>query len=260
MPRQHRTINPDSIYHVTSRGVERRDIFLEDRDRLVFLKYMTEALLAGNASLLAYCLMDNHFHLMVAQREVSLSNLMHSMLTRYSTYFNHVYRRSGHLFQGRFHSETCEDDAYLIHLPVYIHRNPVRAKMVKTAGEWKWSGHQELLSGQGQRLDLTRFEALTGMPPSELRERYLERMCDADAPADQDVDVRSMLQHLARINAVEVRAIFDGDRCPRAHRVKLELLRWADKRGISDSELSSALHCSEESLRQFRRRSRDSRA
>lgn len=260
MSRQHRTYRPDSICHVTSRGVERRDIFLEDRDRHVFLRYMQEALQAGKAALLAYCLMDNHFHLMVAQREVSMSILMHALLTRYSTYFNHVYQRVGHLFQGRFHSEVCEDDAYLIHLPVYIHRNPVRAKMVNAAGEWKWSGHQELVSGQGHQLDLARLEELTGMGLSEFRRRYLERMADAGASMKPGLDAHGMLQHLARIHAVELHAIFDGKRCPRAYRVKHELLRWGDKNGISDAELATVLRCSEEALRQFRHRSRDKRA
>jgi REP element-mobilizing transposase RayT len=260
MSRQPRTCLPDSISHVTSRGVERRDIFLGDQDRHVFMKYLKDELRARDVSLLAYCLMGNHFHLLLAQRLVSLSVFMHSLLTRYSLYFNHVHERVGHLFQGRFFSTLCEDDAYLIHLPVYIHRNPLRAKLVRDVGDWQWSGHKEFVSGEGEYLDHSRLMELAGMSPAELRERYLERVLRADEPPGASMESAEALLYLARKHGVSLRDIVTGTRCLGVFRAKSEFLRWGALHAVPDADLAAALGCSREAIRQFRSRSCDSRA
>jgi REP element-mobilizing transposase RayT len=135
-----------AVYHAMARGVDGRDIFIEDRDRRIFLKGLSRTVEESSAEVLAYCLMGNHFHLAVRVGHVSLASIMQRLLTGYSLAFNRRYDRTGHLFQARYKAILCLDDAYLLGLVRYIHMNPVRAGLTSTPQEWPWSS----LGGQGQ--------------------------------------------------------------------------------------------------------------
>jgi putative transposase len=141
-------------YHIYNRGVEKRIIFIDEQDYMVFLSYLKEYLspppdpktlqtiftLRGSTfkgirripknyskeiELLVYCLMPNHFHLLIKQNsELSIKKFIHSLLTRYSMYFNKKYKRIGALFQGIYKAALIKDDSYLLHLSRYIHLNP----------------------------------------------------------------------------------------------------------------------------------------
>ncbi len=133
-----------AVYHVMSRGVDRRSIFIDDHDRRHFLDSLNR--LCGQTSVdrLAYCLMGNHFHLALQVGAIPLSVVMQRLETGYATAFNGRHGRSGHLFEGRYHSNLCTDDAYLSVLIRYIHQNPVRAGLVATAGDWHWSSYKQI--------------------------------------------------------------------------------------------------------------------
>ena len=255
MPRQPRTHLPNAILHVTSRGVEKRLVYLCERDNLVFLKHMSGAIKESDASLFAYCLMGNHFHMLIAVREAPLSGLMHRLLTRYSLYFNRTYARVGHLFQGRYWAEHCEDLGYLINLAAYIHKNPVRAGLVPDVAKWPWSSHHEFVSGGGQLIDLSRLEEITGMTPEALCESYIERIGAVSTPPEPSKDIREVIRQVAEKHGIGVGALLSGQRGATMTRVKSELVAWADRNGIPDDLLASVLNCSASAISQIRRRS-----
>lgn len=122
-----------------ARGVDGRLIFIDSEDRERFLRLLFSVAEKSNAVIIAFCLMPNHFHLAIKNDGVPLSVVMQRVLTSYSQAFNSKHRRAGHLFQARYKSIHCLDEAYLLSLIRYIHENPVRAKMVSRAAEWPWS-------------------------------------------------------------------------------------------------------------------------
>ena len=131
-----------AFYHVTSRGNERKNIFKSKRDREKFFEYLGSATQRYDAVIHVFCLMDNHFHLLIETPSGNLPQIMRHINGAYTTYFNVKRARSGHLFQGRYKAILVEIDEYAKELSRYIHLNPVRAKMVKTPEEYEWSSYQ----------------------------------------------------------------------------------------------------------------------
>jgi len=126
MARPLRISFPGAWYHVTSRGQERRPIFLEDRDREHFLEVLDEMVSRFRVQVHAYVLMDNHYHLIVETPEANLSRAIQWLNVSYAAWFNCRHRRSGHLMQGRFKAILVEQTAWALELSVYVHLNPVR--------------------------------------------------------------------------------------------------------------------------------------
>jgi putative transposase len=139
MPRLTRSELPDGIYHVTTRGVERRKIFLDDDDHRFLLGLLDATTVPPHWTLHARCLMPNHFHLVVETTPVQLSAAMRRLNGRYAEGFNAKYDRAGHLFGGRFGVRVVESDAHLESACRYVILNPVRAGLCKTAADWPWS-------------------------------------------------------------------------------------------------------------------------
>ena len=121
MPRTARIDLPGLLQHVIVRGIERRDIFVDDRDRRLFLERLSQLLSKTDVECLAWALMSNHFHLLLRLRSTKLSVFMRRLLTGYAIVFNLLHKRSGHLFQNRYKSIVCQEDAYLLELVRYIH-------------------------------------------------------------------------------------------------------------------------------------------
>ena len=141
MARQLRIEFPGAFYHVTSRGNERKAIFKSHRDREKFLSYLESASQRYGAIIHVYCLMDNHYHILIETPLGNLSQIMQHINGAYTTYFNVKRQRAGHLFQGRYKSILVEVDEYAKELSRYIHLNPVRAGIVDTPEEYKWSSY-----------------------------------------------------------------------------------------------------------------------
>lgn len=131
MARKLRVQYEGAIYHVTIRGVDRREIFGDDRDRERFLERLGEAVEEYGVCLYLFCLMTNHAHLLVETPQANLSAFMHKVQTAYTVYYNLRHKRAGHLMQGRFGAKPVEGDAYLLKLSRYIHLNPVFIKSMK---------------------------------------------------------------------------------------------------------------------------------
>ena len=131
-----------ALYHVLSKGNERCNIVVDDKDRNLFLDTAGEMSQRFEVDICAYVLMDNHYHLLMRTRRANLSKNMQWLGATYTKRFNSRHFRSGHLFQGRFKSMLVQNDAYLLQLSYYIHRNPVRAGMVKRLSSYKWSSYR----------------------------------------------------------------------------------------------------------------------
>ncbi len=133
---------PGAVYHVTSRGDRREAVFVDDADRLGFLDVLSLGLARFDAQVLAYCLMGNHYHLVVFTRQANLSLLMRHLNGVYTQHFNRRHRVVGHLLQGRFKGILVDREADLLELCRYVELNPVRASLTETAGGWAWSSYR----------------------------------------------------------------------------------------------------------------------
>lgn len=179
-----RRYDANSYYHVYNRGVEKRKIFLDNEDYSVFLNLFKRYLsdkpevdnkgreynwLAGDVELIAYCLMPNHFHLLLFQIELgSITKLLRSVCSAYTTYFNKKYERVGPLFQGKFKASYIFIDSYLVYITRYIHRNP------KEYLSWEWSSLKYWLNNSHS--SWVNPQRLNDMTP----EKYLEYINDED--------------------------------------------------------------------------------
>jgi len=133
---------PGAIYHVTSRGNAQSDIYLDNADRESFLITLSEVVSRFGWVCHAYCLMSNHYHLVIETPKANLALGMRQLNGVYTQRFNRAHHRVGHVFQGRYKAILVERDAYLLELSRYVVLNPVRAKMVKDVSQWTWSSYR----------------------------------------------------------------------------------------------------------------------
>jgi len=143
MPRQARKKAESGIYHIMLRGIDRQQIFEDDEDYCHFLNIVQECHEMLLFDLFAYCLMGNHVHMLLKERDESLETIFKKIGSKYVYYYNVKYQRVGHLFQDRFRSEPVEDDEYFLMVLRYIHQNPVKAKLCRDVGEYTYSSYTE---------------------------------------------------------------------------------------------------------------------
>ncbi|HSE04322.1 MAG TPA: transposase, partial [Methylomirabilota bacterium] len=130
---------PGGVYHVTARGNDRRPIFEDDEDRARFVTVLATTVARHHVLCHAYCLMGNHYHLLLQTREANLSRAMRHLNGVYTQRFNRRHERCGHVLQGRFGAQLVDGDAYLREVCRYIVLNPVRAGLVSHPRDWRWS-------------------------------------------------------------------------------------------------------------------------
>ena len=185
MPRESRKRSESKIYHVMIRGNERRQIFLDDDDKIRFIDIVKEKKQNQNYAIYAYCLMENHVHLLINEGDETISQIMKKINISYAYYFNKKYGRVGHLFQDRFKSEAIEDDGYLLSAVRYIHNNPVKANVVKKAEAYKWSSYGFYVGKCHYAKDIIDEEAILGMFSCD-REKALELFKTFSRQENQD--------------------------------------------------------------------------
>ncbi|CAK0747964.1 transposase [Gammaproteobacteria bacterium] len=134
-----------AIYHITARGNARAEIFLDDEDRCLFMDVLAECVSRFGWLCHAYCLMDNHYHLLIETPDGNLSTGMRQLNGIYTQRFNRRHRRVGHVFQGRFNAILVERDSYLLELCRYVVLNPVRAGMVSEVAQYAWSSYPAMM-------------------------------------------------------------------------------------------------------------------
>jgi putative transposase len=147
---------PSALYHITSRGNERKNIFLEDGDRVKFLKILGDYHDRYGILIHSYVLMDSHYHLVLETPRGNLLKVMHGVNSSYTGYFNRKYGRSGYLFQGRYKGILVEKDTYLLSLSRYVHLNPVRARVVERPEHYRWSSYPGYI-GKGKESEWVEY-------------------------------------------------------------------------------------------------------
>jgi putative transposase len=260
MARPLRIDQEDTFYHVFNRGNERHAIFRDAQDHEGFLSRLGRCAQRFSLAIYAYVLMDNHYHLLVRTREANLSAAIQWLGVSYSTWHNARHDRIGHLFQGRFKSFLIAEDSYLYRLLLYLHRNPLRAKLVKRLADYPWSSYRALAYSRGgprwfdRRLVYEQFdmdgkrfrEAVRGY--DERQDNLLSSLCYGLVLGSPTVveGLRRRLEGQWDLEKPQLQAI-------QAHRsIPERITQYAGKLGIGSRELA-------ELLRPVRHRERPSR-
>jgi len=182
MPRQARIDAPTALHHVIIRGIERREIFTDEEDRRNFLKRFAMVLTETETPCYAWVLLSNHAHFLLRTGMAPLAGVMKRVLTGYAQQYNRRHERVGHLFQNRYKSILCEEDAYCLELVRYIHLNPVRAGIVKTfeqLARYRYSGHGSLIgTAQCEWQDTDYILRLFGKTAARARKQYVSFIAD----------------------------------------------------------------------------------
>ena len=173
MARQARKLSETGIYHIMLQSVNQQQIFEDDEDYKKLLKIIAECKEISGFKLYAYCLMGNHFHLLIKQEDESLDTIFRRICGKFVYWYNVKYDRSGHLFQGRFRSEPVEDDAYLLTVLRYIHQNPVKAGLCEDVSEYTYSSFNEYME-DGYLID---HDFIFGLLPLSEFERFNKTIC-----------------------------------------------------------------------------------
>jgi REP element-mobilizing transposase RayT len=170
MPRRPVIFEENSFYHLYNRGVNRQPIFFQAGDYYDFLRRVKSCLNEAGVKIIAYCLMPNHYHLLVRVTGGSLSGSMHALAVGYSKAINKRYGRSGHLFEGPFRAIFVDREEYLAHLSRYIHLNPVRAGLASKPELWEFSSYAEYVGER--RGTLPRPEPVLSLFPTATAYRH----------------------------------------------------------------------------------------
>ncbi len=185
MPRKARIDAPGALHHIICRGIERKRIFRDDADRDRFVGRLGDILLETSTSCFAWTLIPNHFHLLLRTGPICIATIMRRLLTGYAVTFNHRHGRHGQLFQNRYKSILCEEEAYLLELVRYIHLNPLRAKLVAdldSLEHYPYSGHGVLTGKRNNEWQDVRYIlACFGDKDSKARELYRQFVRDGEA-------------------------------------------------------------------------------
>ena len=155
MPVRSTELYPGEFYHVYNRGANGGTIYFARENYMFFLRRFREKVSAEHATTLAYCLMPNHFHLLIRLNSNNFSERMQSFGTSYSKAINKQIGRSGALFQGRFQAKHVDEIRYLVHLSRYVHLNPVEAKLASTPGDWEFSSYRDYIGARAGTLPVT---------------------------------------------------------------------------------------------------------
>ncbi len=184
MPRRTVTFAIGEHYHVYNRGHNRQPIFFDRDNQLFFLRRVREYLV-DHADVLAYCLMPNHYHLLVKLRSPQFSAAMQRFGVSYSKAINQRYARVGSLFQGPFRAIHVDQQEYLIHLTRYIHLNPVAAGLVQRPEQWEFSSYLDYLGQRQGTLSQRDWVQTVFRTPEEYRDFVEAAIGAKDAPVER---------------------------------------------------------------------------
>ncbi|MBQ7936674.1 MAG: transposase [Clostridia bacterium] len=235
MPRQARKQSSNNMYHIVMRGINRQQIFEDQEDNEKFLEILKDYQAISGYKVFAYCLMGNHFHLLMKFDNEPIEQAMKRIGAKYVYWFNTKYGRVGHLFQDRFKSEPIEDDRYFLCCVRYIHQNPVKAKIAKI-DEYPYSSYNIYLNSTQDHFVDTQF-LYTLISPQEFVDfnEEIESKEFMDITIDQtvkitDEDARKIIFKICKCNNATEFQAFDATQ-------KNRYLRKLKKRGIGTRQL-----------------------
>lgn len=235
MPRSPRKRSVSGIYHVMSRGIDKRDIFLSENDFAKFIEILEKTQQKKPFTLYAYCLMINHFHLLIQPHDEDLGACMQQITSTYALYHNAAHQRFGHLFQNRFKSEPINDDAHFLTVLRYIHQNPIKAGIVKRIKTYLWTSFHEYL-GCARIVDTGFAQKMLGS--------NIDLLDYLSLPVEQaclDIDEAKMLTDRDLNKAIQS-IVSPEELSEMPRKTRDELLRLIkDKTGASNRRLAKAL-------------------
>ena len=165
---------PNGIFHATSRGIARRTIFHDDTDRRIFLFHLRHTVMRHRWRCIAFCLMPNHFHLLVQTPKANLSDGMRDLKSGYVSAYNSRRGEDGSRLKARFWRQLIQEDGYLLAAAAYVVLNPVRAGLVADPADWPWSSYSATVAGDHAFLDPRPVLRLFDADPTEARRRFAE--------------------------------------------------------------------------------------
>lgn len=201
MPRKARIKSRSGIYHVMLRGINRQQIFIDNKDNEKFLLVLNDCKEISGFKLMAYCLMGNHLHFLIKEENEKLDQIIKRIGTRYVYWYNSKYNRVGHLFQDRYKSEPVDDDEYFLTALRYIHQNPVKAGVCKHASQYRWSSYRDYLESEGIT-DTVFGLSLFHEDVDKARELFIEFMSE-----EEKLDCLDIPDDMSRINDEKAREI-----------------------------------------------------
>jgi putative transposase len=239
VPRQARKKSKSGVYHIMLRGINRQTIFEDEEDKGRFIYILLKCVQKSNANLYAYCLMDNHVHLLLQETEEPISSIIKRISSSYVLWYNHKYSRCGHLFQERFKSENVETATYFRKVLRYIHQNPLKAGLSTNVFKCKWTSIHEY-SNPDSILSIT--ESLHLFSPDQTKSLILfkdymnksaDDKCMDDTPRlkKTDEEIKFYLKTIGIPNASELQQMNKEKR-----NVILEELKGLA--GVSERQLS----------------------
>jgi REP element-mobilizing transposase RayT len=223
-----------AFYHILSRGNEGRVIVGDDADRKRLLEAIGQAAERFDLEIFAYVLMTNHYHLLLRTRQANLSNAMQWFGTTYTRRYNNRHGRTGHLFQGRFKSILVENEAYLMRLSFYIHRNPLRAGLVQRLADYPWSSYKAYAYGRAAPEWLSTGLILARMPAEDPHKGYREK---AQAYVAEEARLWENLRHGVMLGSREFVERIRREHLPSELETDMPQQR-AVARGIGPEELA----------------------
>lgn len=239
MARYARKRSKTGIYHIILRGINRQNIFEEDEDRKRLIETVKQYKTISRYEIYGYCLMSNHVHILLGEKEESLSVAIKRICGSYVYWYNKKYNRCGHLFQERYKSETVGDDGYLLTVLRYIHQNPLKAGMCTNIKDYPWSSYKEYLGREIMINSVLVMDMLSNdrEKAAGLFEKYMNE-------PNQDICLED--EGKARIADEEVREYFAGlglqsmsDLQQKGKRERDEIIRAAKlMTGVSIRQLS----------------------
>lgn len=247
MARKPRRQVPGMVLHIIIRGNRRQDIFQELPDWGRFEAALLELAQTGEFELLGHCLMTNHAHMIIRCGERPVGKAIQGLLTSHAQYMNRKYGHSGHLYQGRHKEEECRTNEGLKHLLRYVHRNPVRAGMVKKYSDWRWSSHRAYAGAEVPGIRTDFILGLFSSNKAEAQALYLRFM--DDLPTRGETATLEPLDALAK--TMERNAGFDdgvlrsGRRTAPHSKLRRSFILEGVRLGHSARSLAGYLRCSE---------------
>ncbi|MFH2138980.1 MAG: transposase [Candidatus Omnitrophota bacterium] len=176
MARPIRILFKGAYYHVINRGHRKAEIYLEEADYQKFIKIIKEACEIYKVKIVAYCLMTNHYHILVHTPEANLPDFMKQVNGVYTQIFNKKYKYEGALFKGRYKSVVVQEGSYLLRLIRYIHLNPIKAGIVKNAKDYKYCSHRDYLEAKEQEWLQFKAEVKSQIKGEEFKQAYIDFM------------------------------------------------------------------------------------
>jgi putative transposase len=195
MSRKARQKSKSGIYHIMLRGTNRQEIFHDKEDCVRFLETLDRYKKESEIKVYAWCLMNNHVHLLLHEGKEELSVTMKRIGVSYALFYNRKYKMTGHLFQDRYKSENVESDEYLVSVTRYIHQNPVKAGIVKKPDDWGWSSCQGYYGKECYPLFLLDSDLILSMFSNDKKAgiksfKEFNEMINEDTYLDDDIKIR----------------------------------------------------------------------